>query len=95
MELCKSYELPVEGTCGGMAMCASCQCYVLNSVEIPEKGDDEDAMLSIINKLKRSREENIKELAETLENHFYDRNDDGRNSSETRSKDKKTSRSSR
>ena len=23
MELCKSYELPVEGTCGGMAMCAS------------------------------------------------------------------------
>jgi 2Fe-2S ferredoxin len=28
MELCKAYELPVEGTCGGMAMCASCQCYV-------------------------------------------------------------------
>jgi 2Fe-2S ferredoxin len=27
MELCKAYELPVEGTCGGMAMCASCQCY--------------------------------------------------------------------
>ena len=23
MELCKAYELPVEGTCGGMAMCAS------------------------------------------------------------------------
>ena len=59
------------------------------------RGHDEDAMFSIINKLKRSREENIKELAETLENHFYDRNDDGRNSSETRSKDKKTSRSSR
>ena len=59
------------------------------------RGHDEDAMLSIINKLKRSREENIKELAETLENHFYDRNDDGRNPSETRSKDKKTSRSSR
>jgi 2Fe-2S ferredoxin len=32
MELCKAYELPVEGTCGGMAMCASCQCYVLNDV---------------------------------------------------------------
>ena len=28
MELCKSYELPVEGTCGGMAMCASCHMYV-------------------------------------------------------------------
>ncbi len=21
MEICKAYELPVEGTCGGMAMC--------------------------------------------------------------------------
>ena len=46
MELCKAYELPVLGECGGMAMCASCQCYVLNSLEIPEKGDDEEAMLS-------------------------------------------------
>ena len=46
MELCKAYELPVEGTCGGMAMCASCQCYVLNDVEIPEMGEDEEAMLS-------------------------------------------------
>jgi 2Fe-2S ferredoxin len=39
------YELPVEGTYGGMAMCASCQCYVLN-VTLPEMGDDEEAMLS-------------------------------------------------
>jgi ferredoxin len=46
MELCKAYELPVEGTCGGMAMCASCQCYVLNDVTLPEMGEDEEAMLS-------------------------------------------------
>ncbi len=46
MELCKAYELPVEGTCGGMAMCASCQCYVLNDVPLPEMGEDEEAMLS-------------------------------------------------
>lgn len=46
MELCKAYELPVEGTCGGMAMCASCQCYVLNEVSLPEMGEDEAAMLS-------------------------------------------------
>lgn len=45
MELCKSYELPVEGTCGGMAMCASCQCYVESDHELPEKSDDEEAML--------------------------------------------------
>ena len=36
MELCKAYELPVEGTCGGMAMCASCQCYVNSDHELPE-----------------------------------------------------------
>jgi ferredoxin len=49
MEVVRMYELAPEGTigiCGGMAMCASCQCYVLNSIEIPEKGDDEEAMLS-------------------------------------------------
>ena len=28
MEICKAYELPVEGTCGGMALCASCHCYI-------------------------------------------------------------------
>lgn len=49
MELVRAYELAPEGTigiCGGMAMCASCQCYILNDVELPEMGDDEDAMLS-------------------------------------------------
>ncbi|MDG2491588.1 MAG: 2Fe-2S iron-sulfur cluster-binding protein [Flavobacteriaceae bacterium] len=46
MEVCKSYEFPVEGTCGGMAMCASCQCYVLSESNLPEKSDDEGAMLS-------------------------------------------------
>lgn len=49
MELVRAYELAPEGTigvCGGMAMCASCQCYILNDVELPEMGPDEDAMLS-------------------------------------------------
>ena len=46
MEVCKAYELPVEGTCGGMAMCASCQCYVLTNHNLPEISDDEDFMLS-------------------------------------------------
>ena len=49
MELVRMYELAPEGTigiCGGMAMCASCQCYVLNDVVLPEMGADEDAMLS-------------------------------------------------
>jgi 2Fe-2S ferredoxin len=49
MELVRAYELAPEGTigvCGGMAMCASCQCYVLNDVPLPEMGPDEDAMLA-------------------------------------------------
>ncbi len=45
MEVCKSYELPVEGICGGMALCASCQVYVESDHELPEPSDDEWAML--------------------------------------------------
>ena len=45
MELCKSYELPVAGTCGGMALCASCHVYVLSQHALPEPSDDELAML--------------------------------------------------
>jgi ferredoxin-2, mitochondrial len=45
MELCKSYELPVEGTCGGMALCASCHMYILSDHTLHEKSDDEEAML--------------------------------------------------
>jgi ferredoxin len=45
MELCKMYELPVEGTCGGMALCASCHCYVESDHELSEMSDDEMAML--------------------------------------------------
>lgn len=45
MELCKARELPVEGTCGGMAMCASCHCYILSEHELPERSDDEEDML--------------------------------------------------
>ena len=45
MEICKSYELPVEGTCGGMALCASCQVYLESDTALPEQGDSELAML--------------------------------------------------
>lgn len=45
MELSKSAELPVEGTCGGMAMCASCHMYVKSDHELHEASDDEEDML--------------------------------------------------
>lgn len=49
MEVVRSFELAPEGTvgtCGGMVMCASCQCYVLSDTNLPEMQDDEEAMLS-------------------------------------------------
>ncbi len=50
MEVVRSYELAPEGTigtCGGMAMCASCQCYIINGNELlSEMEDEEEAMLS-------------------------------------------------
>ncbi|TXD50773.1 MULTISPECIES: 2Fe-2S iron-sulfur cluster-binding protein [unclassified Polaribacter] len=49
MEVVRAFELAEEGTigiCGGMAMCASCQCYVKSDHQLPEISDDEDAMLA-------------------------------------------------
>jgi 2Fe-2S ferredoxin len=49
MEVIRSYELAQEGTigiCGGMAMCASCQCYINSDHELPEMADEEDLMLA-------------------------------------------------
>ena len=45
MELCKAYELHVLGECGGMAMCATCQCYLESDTSLPEQSDAELDML--------------------------------------------------
>jgi len=45
MEVCKMYQLPVEGTCGGMALCASCHVYVLSDHELHPMNEDEENML--------------------------------------------------
>ena len=47
MEVIKGFEIVPEGTigtCGGMAMCASCQCYVTSTHELPEMEYEEEAM---------------------------------------------------
>lgn len=49
MEVVRSFELAPEGSigiCGGMAMCASCQCYIESETDLPEKESDEEAMLA-------------------------------------------------
>ena len=49
MEVIRAHELAPEGTlgiCGGMAMCASCQCYIESHLELlPEKSYEEEDML--------------------------------------------------
>lgn len=46
-DICKVYDLPMEAMCGGMAMCATCHCYILtNASSLTEKNDIEEALLS-------------------------------------------------
>jgi len=45
MEICRASELPVEGTCGGMALCASCHVYVESDHKLTEPSEDEEDML--------------------------------------------------
>lgn len=56
------------------------------------RGYDEPLLEKIILTLKRSRDEDIKELAEVLENHFNERHDDRRSSVQVRPEDKKNGR---
>lgn len=49
MHVVRAFELEPAGTiglCGGMAMCPTCQCYVVNDVDVPEKREEELATLS-------------------------------------------------
>ena len=45
MEVCRASEIPIDGTCGGMALCASCHVYVLSKHALPAHSDDEEDML--------------------------------------------------
>lgn len=45
MEVCRASDLDVEGTCGGMALCASCHCYVESDHDIYDRSEAEEDML--------------------------------------------------
>jgi ferredoxin-2, mitochondrial len=45
MEAIRANDLPIKATCGGMAMCATCNCIVKSEHPLPEMGEDEEAML--------------------------------------------------
>ncbi len=48
MELLKAHEYPIQATCGGMALCATCHVEVLAGPALPEPSDDEWAMLDTL-----------------------------------------------
>jgi 2Fe-2S ferredoxin len=48
MEVLKGYGYPIEATCGGMALCATCHIQVLSDTILPEAGDDEYNMLDTL-----------------------------------------------
>jgi len=45
MEVCKAADLPMEGTCGGMALCASCHVYLLSDHPLATRSHEEEDML--------------------------------------------------
>lgn len=45
MELCKMSGLPVKGECGGMALCATCQCYLESETQLTPQSEIELDML--------------------------------------------------
>ncbi|CAI8228130.1 MAG: Rhodocoxin [Bacteroidia bacterium] len=45
MEAIRANDLPIKATCGGMAMCATCNCVVKSNHTLPEMSEDEEAML--------------------------------------------------
>ncbi len=45
MEAIRANELPIKATCGGMAMCATCNCIVKSEHTLPAMSEDEEAML--------------------------------------------------
>lgn len=44
MEVLRSYDF-VEGACGGMALCATCHCYIKSRNKLPLQKNEEQTML--------------------------------------------------
>lgn len=54
MELLRSAELPVLGTCGGIALCASCHLYILSNHDLGPKSEAEEMMLDSLHNMQEN-----------------------------------------
>ncbi|HQW55713.1 MAG TPA: 2Fe-2S iron-sulfur cluster-binding protein [Saprospiraceae bacterium] len=52
MEICKAEGLDVLGTCGGIALCATCHVYIDSSTPLNTPSVDEEMMLDQVNHYK-------------------------------------------
>jgi len=45
MELIKAYELPIQATCGGMALCSTCHVFIESEHKLTERSEAEELAL--------------------------------------------------
>lgn len=45
MEAIRAHGLQIKATCGGMAMCATCNVLIRSDHRLPDMSEDEEAML--------------------------------------------------
>ncbi len=48
MEMLRASELPVLGTCGGLALCASCHIYIHSNHDLPPLKEAEELLLDTL-----------------------------------------------
>ncbi len=52
MEMLRAAELPILGTCGGLALCASCHVYILSNQSLPNMKVEEEHLLDSLHNSK-------------------------------------------
>lgn len=80
MEALKAYDEPIEATCGGMALCATCLVAIVNGLEqTGSRTEDEEAMLDslpdVVENCRLTCQINITEALDGLRIRYIDEAD--------------------